>query len=57
MNYEFLQENAEKLAATAEGTVFLYRYNSIEYVVLQDDTVITREKDNELGPEQAFFPY
>ena len=55
INYEFLEENGEKLNSVIEGSCILYEYNGIEYVVLCDNTVITREEDNNM--DDAIFPY
>lgn len=55
MTFEKLKNEGNKIAQTEEGTVLLYELDSIEYVVLQDNTVITRKEDNE--SEDAFFPY
>ena len=44
---ELVKENKKKKAK-------LYKYNNIEYVLLQDGGVITRHEDNMFEP---FFPY
>ena len=44
-------------ATTAEGTCQLISWRDQEYVVLCDNTVITREEDNAFGLLEAFFPY
>lgn len=56
ITFDILREKGEKLDSAQEGTCFLYRYNDTEYVVLADNTVITREEDNE-SAEGAIFPY
>lgn len=35
----------------------LYSLESVEYVVLSDDTVFTRDEDNRYGSKHAIFPY
>lgn len=54
VTYELLISRGEQLSIALEGTCTLYRYDGIEYVVLSDNTVITREEDNEDNP---IFPY
>jgi hypothetical protein len=56
VDVDVLRENGELLDTAYEGTCQLYRYKDVQYVVLQDNTVITREEDNN-GTEEAIFPY
>ena len=56
MDYETLVEKGERIKSILDGTVNLYILDKKEYVVLCDNTVITREEDND-APEGAFFPY
>lgn len=42
ITYEFLQDNGQKTGSGMEGTVMFYEYMSIEYAILQDDSVILR---------------
>lgn len=56
ITYELLQEEGEFLDSTVEGTCRLYLYNGHEYVVLCDNSVITREEDNAFE-EEVIFPY
>ena len=44
-------------ATTAEGTCQLISWRDQEYVVLCDNTIITRKEDNAFGSSEAFFPY
>lgn len=56
--YEQLSDEFGKPdAMDNDGTVYLYKAYENEYVVLSDNTVITRQEDNAGGPENAFFPY
>jgi len=52
-----LQEHGIMLDSAPKYSSELYRYGVKEYVVLCENTVITREQDNENGPEEAIFPY
>ena len=54
VSYELLISRGDKLSSALEGTCFLYRYDGKEYVVLPDNTVITRDEDNEDNP---IFPH
>jgi hypothetical protein len=56
VDVDVLRENGELLETNAEGTCRLYMYKGIQYLVLQDNTVITKDEDNAHGPEEAFFP-
>ena len=56
INKDFLVENGRFIESAEEGTCQLYEYQGVEYVVLIDNSVITREEDNEC-PEEAIFPY
>ena len=53
---ETLRDNADIIDTAEEGTCTLFKYNDIEYVVLQDNTIITREEDNN-GLSDPVFPY
>jgi hypothetical protein len=55
IDYDFLVEHGSLLSSAYEGTCFLYEYDNVEYVVLPDNTVITRKEDNDL--EEPIFPY
>jgi hypothetical protein len=55
ITYTFLREHGTFLDSALEGTCRLYRYKNNEYVVLCDNTVITRDEDNSIG--DAIFPY
>lgn len=56
--YEQLHELGGEIIGTTEyGCVQLWSLNGCEYVVLVDNTVITREEDNSFGVDIAFFPY
>jgi len=52
---------AEIVDTCEDGVVRLWEVSEYgvitEYVELGDSTIITREEDNEEGPEFAFFPY
>ncbi|MCP4651542.1 MAG: hypothetical protein GY853_15880 [PVC group bacterium] len=48
------QEKAWLIETTCHGCVQLWQHDDNEYVVLSDNTVITRQEDNE---ETPFFPY
>jgi hypothetical protein len=54
ITYELLESFGYLVDTDLEGTCQLWRYNDVEYVVLQDNTVITREEDNFCDP---IFPY
>jgi len=63
MDYEKLQELEEENKAriidtTEEGTVQLWEVDGEKdnYVVLDDNTVITQKEDNSSSSEEAFFP-
>ena len=56
ITYELLAREGEFLDSTVEGTCRLYLYNGHEYVVLCDNSVITREENNTFE-EEAIFPY
>lgn len=55
------QKKAMVVDSCMDGTVHLWEVingqNIEEYVVLSDDTVITRKEDNKDGKDMAFFPY
>ncbi len=55
MDYKKLKDNGTKIDTACEGTCILYEYNGTEWVVLADNSVITREEDNRV-PEGAIFP-
>ena len=57
LNLEILRNNGTLLETLHEGTVQLIKLDDIEYVVLCDNSIITREEDNNLGAENAYFPY
>jgi len=50
ITYEYLQANGKKLESAFNGTCFLYELNGVKYVVLQDNSVITQEEDNQMNP-------
>lgn len=54
---EFIKDDENLLDSNNYMMAELYSYNGIEYVVLCDNTLITREEDNKFGEEQAIFPY
>ncbi len=55
--YDELHElGGEIIETTDEGCVQLWRLNGKEYVVMPDNSVISREEDNSFG-EVAYFPY
>ena len=55
------QKKAMLVDSCMEGTVQLWEVikgqNIEQYVVLSDNTVITRKEDNQQGQDMAFFPY
>jgi hypothetical protein len=55
VNLDFLQENGKLIETALEGTCQLWELESVEYVVLCDNTVITRAEDN--ADNDAIFPY
>lgn len=57
INYKHLMQYGEIIETAEEGTVILAKYNDVDYVILQDNTVITREEDNKRGKDLAFFPF
>lgn len=57
ITYDFLFDNAKFIKSTNEHTCHLYEYQGIEYVVLPDNTVITRAEDNQWGDDLSCFPY
>ena len=57
MNLETLKSKGTILETLHEGTIQLIKLDGIEYVVLCDNSIITREEDNSLGAENAYFPY
>jgi GH25 family lysozyme M1 (1,4-beta-N-acetylmuramidase) len=57
LNLEILRNNGTILETLHEGTVQLIKLDDIEYVILCDNSIITREEDNNLGAENAYFPY
>ena len=54
INLEALRQGGQLLGTAIEGTCRLYVYEGIEYVVLQDNSIITRAEDN---ISEAIFPY
>ena len=54
INVEELRQGGKLLGTAMEGTCRLYTYKGIEYVVLQDNSIITRAEDN---ISEAIFPY
>ena len=54
INLDELRQGGKLLGTAMEGTCRLYLYKGIEYVVLQDNSVITRTEDN---ISEAIFPY
>ncbi len=52
-SYDDLQINGELIETTQEGTVQLWNYEGSEFVVLCDNSVITRDEDLSDNP---FFP-
>ena len=56
VTYDILLDQGECINTAEEGTCMLYQYKGIEYVVLQDNSVITRKEDNE-DVDFAIFPY
>lgn len=54
---DVLRLNGNHQNSIHEGAVNLYYYDDTEYVVLPDNSVITREEDNSDGAENAYFPY
>lgn len=55
ITYDLLISEGECLDTALEGTCLLYRYEGKEYVVLSDDSVMTREEDNKY--DDPIFPY
>lgn len=55
ITYTYLQDNGERLESACEGTCFLYSLNGENYVVLQDNSIITQKEDNELS--DPIFPF
>ena len=47
---EQIKERGKLIDTTLEGTSQLWELDNIEYVVLCDNTVITREEDNQNDP-------
>ena len=62
-DYDELRESIDKGFAeiqttSAEGTCQLVlMFQCLEFVILADNTVITRYEDNVSGTSEAFFPY
>ena len=58
--FEELKLRGEVIKSIMDGCVRLYAYGDKppykEYVVLCDNSVISREEDND-GSDEAFFPY
>ena len=54
INLDELRQDGKLLGTAIEGTCRLYVYKGIEYVVLQDNSVINRTEDN---ISEAIFPY
>jgi hypothetical protein len=57
LNLEILRNNGTILETLHDGTVQLIKLDDIEYVILCDNSIITRQEDNSLGAENAYFPY
>jgi hypothetical protein len=55
MELNTLHETGELIKTVCDGTVQLWVCEGEEYVVLSDNTIITRQEDNEIG--EPFFPY
>ncbi len=51
-----IKEHGVIIDTALEGTCLLINYGNAEYVMLSDNTIITRSEDNE-DPEGAIFPY
>lgn len=56
ITYDLLNEKGKAVKTALDGSCILFEYNGVEYVVLSDNSVITREEDNEC-PEGAIFPF
>ena len=54
---EYIKDDQNLVESKPEMMAQLYIYNGVEYVVLCDNTIITREEDNQFGTDQAIFPY
>jgi hypothetical protein len=54
VTYELLSDKGEILDTALEGSSYLVKYNDVEFVILADNTVITRAEDHEFG--DAIFP-
>ena len=58
MTIEQLREKGNIVETKLEGCCQLWEYNGIEYVVMSDNTVITRIEDNQFDFESnAIFSY
>lgn len=55
INLDYLREKGKLIDAALEGTCQLWEVDGVEYVVLCDNTVITRAEDN--ADNDAIFPY
>lgn len=56
ITYDFLHDHAKLIDTAYDGTCQLWIYNGEEYVVLSDNSVITRLEDNTTD-DNPIFPY
>ena len=54
---DFIKDKGTLIDSNSEFQTDLYSYRGIEYVILCENTLITREEDNKFGSDRAFFPY
>jgi hypothetical protein len=54
---DFIKRNGVLIDSNAELQCQLYSYRGCEYVILCDNSLITRQEDNSYGLDDAIFPY
>ena len=52
---EQLRNEGNLIDTVQEGTVSLYEIKGEEYLILQDNTIISRQEDN-AAPEGSYWP-
>lgn len=54
---DFIKDKGVLMDTKPEMQSELYKFREKEYVILSENTVITREEDNQYGTMAAIFPY
>lgn len=54
---EILRMRGNRVDWSTDYDAILYTLDGYEYVCLFDNSVITREEDNQWGKDEAIFPY